>query len=187
MPFDHFDLLAGIYAHWGGISIPDSELLLLGLTRGDRLLDAGGGTGGVAEAVRNQVAWAIVADFSQKMLSHAVKKGLPATRAPIEFLPFCDHAFTRIVMRDVFHHLEDHGTAIREVWRVLAPGGRILIVEPDINRVSVKVLAVIEKLMLMRSHFFQGETIASFFVRSESRVTVRRETAHVLVMAEKVR
>ena len=57
------------------------------------------------------------------------------------------------------HHFNDHDTAIRELLRVLRPKGRLIIDEPDIKRFSVKVVALLEKLALMRSRFLPAEEI----------------------------
>jgi len=43
------------------------------------------------------------------------------------------------------------------------PGGRIIIEEPDIRNFRVKLLALGEKLALMRSHFLSPQQIFSLF------------------------
>ncbi len=48
-------------------------------------------------------------------------------------LSFTDEGVSNIVMVDVFHHLEFPGDALAECLRVLSPGGRLLIFEPDIG------------------------------------------------------
>ncbi|MGH7013220.1 MAG: methyltransferase domain-containing protein [Stellaceae bacterium] len=45
-------------------------------------------------------------------------------------LPFRDRAFANVVGVDVVHHLARPGEALREAARVLAPGGRLVLVEP---------------------------------------------------------
>ena len=47
-------------------------------------------------------------------------------------------------MVDALHHVADQEATIRELWRLLKPGGRIIIEEPDIRRFEVKLLALIE-------------------------------------------
>ena len=56
-------------------------------------------------------------------------------------------------MVDALHHVIHQGQTAREMYRVLKPGGRIVIEEPDIRKFGVKLIAVAEKLLLMRSHF----------------------------------
>jgi SAM-dependent methyltransferase len=45
-------------------------------------------------------------------------------------LNFGDNSLSGIVLFDVFHHLEYPGTALKELHRVLKPGGRVVIFEP---------------------------------------------------------
>lgn len=52
--------------------------------------------------------------------------GIGATAAEAEALPFRDNAFDLVVGHAVLHHIPDVETALREVVRVLAPGGRFV-------------------------------------------------------------
>ncbi len=63
-------------------------------------------------------------------------------------------------MVDALHHIIDHRQTIQDLWRVLAPGGILIIEEPDIRLFGVKLLALAEKLALFRSHFLSSSTIA---------------------------
>jgi len=49
--------------------------------------------------------------------------------APAERLPFKSDAFNAVIARGVLHHLSAPDAAIREIHRVLAPGGRLVIFE----------------------------------------------------------
>ncbi len=55
-------------------------------------------------------------------------------------LPFRDNTIANLVMIDVFHHLAYPSAFLREVCRVLQPGGRLIMVEPAMTLVSVPVL-----------------------------------------------
>jgi SAM-dependent methyltransferase len=48
-------------------------------------------------------------------------------------LPFEDGAFDHVIVRDVVHHLDHPDRALREIARVLEPGGRLDLLEPSRN------------------------------------------------------
>jgi ubiquinone/menaquinone biosynthesis C-methylase UbiE len=86
-----------------------------------------------------------VADLSRGMLRRAAGKGLATVCTPAESLPFPSGSFDRIIMMDALHHVIDQRQTAGELWRVLAPGGRIVIVEPDIRKFIVKLLAIAKR------------------------------------------
>ena len=51
-------------------------------------------------------------------------------------LPFGDAAFSNVVMLDVFHHLSYPVRFLREAMRVLRPGGRLVMIEPNVSLIS---------------------------------------------------
>jgi demethylmenaquinone methyltransferase/2-methoxy-6-polyprenyl-1,4-benzoquinol methylase len=171
--FDHFGILAPFYERV--INTPDMAYLyqLCDVPPGHRLLDVGGGTGRVTQHFRGMVRHVCVVDVSVGMLREAhAKGGLCAGQAVAEHLPFCDGVFERIIAVDSFHHFRDHPRAAQELARVLAPGGRLVIEEPDIRHFAVKLVALGETLTLMRSHFRRAEVLADYFVQLEFRVSV---------------
>jgi demethylmenaquinone methyltransferase/2-methoxy-6-polyprenyl-1,4-benzoquinol methylase len=158
--FDHFDLLAPIY----DLVIPPPDPLrmrsLLRLPTEGRVLEAGGGTGRVSSELIPLVGTLVINDLSQPMLRQARSKGpLHPVQSTVERLPFPDASFDRVFAVDAFHHFRDHHAAIGELLRVLGPGGRLVIEEPDIKRLAVKLVALLEKLALMNSRFLSGEEI----------------------------
>ena len=52
---------------------------------------------------------------------------------------------------------------------VLKPGGSIVIEEPDIRKFTVKLIALAEKITLMRSHFLSPDKIAGLFKFPEAK------------------
>lgn len=51
------------------------------------------------------------------------------TRAPVEALPFPDAHFDSVVVTLVFCSVRDPERGLREIWRVLKPGGALLLLE----------------------------------------------------------
>lgn len=48
-------------------------------------------------------------------------------------LSFADESVSNVILFDVFHHLRYPGSALREIHRVLRPGGRAVIFEPSMG------------------------------------------------------
>jgi ubiquinone/menaquinone biosynthesis C-methylase UbiE len=185
MPFDHFGLIAGFYDRVGKFNASEAMLGLLSLTPETLLLDVGGGTGRVAAALRGKAKNVIVTDISRGMLRLSADKDLASVCAPGEALPFSSQSIDRVIMIDALHHVLDQRQTARELWRVLAPNGRILIVEPNIHKISVKGIAIGEKLLLMRSHFLNGEQICSLFKAKDGKIEVLYEDHNVFICAVK--
>ena len=126
----------------------------------------------------------LVADLSIGMLRQARRKGLECIITPTEALPFADGSFERVVMVDALHHVSHQGETVGELWRVLKPGGRLVIEEPDVRTWQVKLVALAEKLALMRSHFLSPPTIAAMFP-AEALVTIETERWNAWLIVEK--
>jgi ubiquinone/menaquinone biosynthesis C-methylase UbiE len=157
---DHFGLLSPFYDRVMRQPDPGPLLRRLGLPHAGALLEVGGGTGRVSSQLRPHIGRLVICDLSSRMLGQARSKGdarLVQSRA--ETLPFPEGSFDRILVVDALHHFADQPAAMRELARVLAPGGRLVIQEPDIRRLPVKLIALAETLALMNSHFFQPEEI----------------------------
>jgi len=108
--------------------------------RGLRVLDLCGGTGDLAIALaRSPHPPALVAccDFSGPMLARAAvkfaRRGLSGTCIPLEGdalrLPFADRSFDAVTVGFGVRNLADMSSGLREMSRVLVPGGRLVILE----------------------------------------------------------
>lgn len=159
--FDHFDLISPLYDLIFGRR-SDHEIVEFADVHDDHaLLDIGGGTGRVSILFKERVKNVFIADSSVNMLREAQKKDLDTINSNSEKLPFADETFQRIIIVDALHHVKSQKETLAEMWRVLAKGGKIIIEEPDINNFVVKLIALGEKIMLMRSHFFSPKEIAA--------------------------
>lgn len=178
--FDHFDLIAPIYSR---VTYSKKDVMreVASLPVRGRLLDVGGGTGRVASAIRDLVDEITIADVSFGMLKEAPPASLKPVCGYSESLPFVDESFERVIMVDALHHVVDHARSAREMFRVLKPGGVLVIEEPDIRTFGVKLIAVAEKLLLMRSHFLAPDAILKLFENGETDVKSADGTAWVIV------
>jgi len=100
--------------------------------RGRRVLDAGCGPGLYAEELVSRGAgtwWPSTRARSwcgwRKRLGPEVEVRVHDLADPLNWLP--DGCFDVAVMALVLHHLDDAETALRELYRVLGPGGRLVI------------------------------------------------------------
>lgn len=184
--FDHFSFLAPLYETFIPPKDPEEIWAFADLPTDGALLDAGGGTGRMAQFMREKANPVVVVDLSYKMLGEAREKGgLRPVCAHTERLPFGRHTFARILMVDALHHVCDQRKTVGELWEALQPGGRLVIEEPDLRRTGVKALAVAEKLALMRSHFLAPEEIAALFKQTEARVRIERRGHIAWVIVDK--
>ena len=182
MPLDHFSVIAPLYARLGKFGDLVTLQRLADLPVSGRLLDLGGGTGRVSRSLLSHVGMAVIADVSSGMLRHAGRiPGLQPLSAASEKLPFATESFARLIMVDALHHVADQRITANEIWRVLSKGGRAVILEPDIRVFGVKVIALMEKALLMRSHFLGPEPIAKLFPKGSAEIHAREAKIWVVV------
>jgi len=117
----------------GGLSEPDSspEMPPTGATTSHfRILDAGCGTGGNLEILAKH-GEAIGVDASPDALKFSSKRSVgPLLNGNIERLGFHAESFDLITALDVLEHVEDDRAAIRELYRITKPGGRLVMTVP---------------------------------------------------------
>jgi demethylmenaquinone methyltransferase / 2-methoxy-6-polyprenyl-1,4-benzoquinol methylase len=97
-----------------------------------RLLDVASGTGDLALEIQDQCPDCEVTatDFCAEMLAHAAERGVLKTLvADALQLPFKDHAFDVVTVAFGLRNMADYPAALREMLRVLKPGGRLLILD----------------------------------------------------------
>ena len=98
-----------------------------------RILDAGCGTGGLIRRLaplRAEWTWTGV-DVSPLACQLARERGATDVQeASVTALPFRDGEFAAVVSADVLYHLDDDEAALREMARVLRPGGIAVINVP---------------------------------------------------------
>ena len=94
---------------------------------GDRVLDVCCGTGDLAVADREAGGDVIGLDFSEQMLAHARRKSdtIEWTRGDATALPFPEEAFDSVTVGFGVRNLKDMESGLRELARVLRPGGRL--------------------------------------------------------------
>ena len=136
-----------------GIGTGCSEAVKLeefGVFGGPRLLEVGCGDGRITAQLADKATCLVAVDPSANDLLRAVRQVDKALfcRASGVQLPFPDDCFDTVLFTLSLHH-QDSRLALGEAGRVVAPGGKILVMEPAVDGEAQQLF-----------HFFEDETIA---------------------------
>lgn len=129
-----YEVMAAVEAqHWwyGGMRAIAAALLdpLYAQRRDLRILDAGCGTGGNVQFLQ-RYGQVVGLDLAAEALKRGIlRMSGRCLRGSVLSLPFGDASFDLVTSFDVLYHrnVTDEVAALREVWRVLRPGGRLLL------------------------------------------------------------
>lgn len=141
------DLMSlGIHRLWKRFTVE-----LACLRPGERVLDVAGGTGDLARAFSPLVkdeGQVVLTDINAEMLregrghlaDHGIV-GVPLVQSNAQRLPFADSTFDCVTIAFGLRNVTDKAAALRSMWRVLKPGGRLLILEfsKPLNEVFGKI------------------------------------------------
>lgn len=130
------DLMSfGIHRLWKRFFVATS-----GVRRGDRVLDLAGGTGDIAvllKPVVGDTGAVVVGDINaamldvgrDRLLDRGLLTGIDFAQMNAEVLPFPDQSFDAVTIAFGLRNVTDKDQALREMRRVLKPGGRALVLE----------------------------------------------------------
>ena len=98
---------------------------------GERILDIAAGTGTSSVALTKTGARVVAVDFSAGMVAEGRRKHptLEFIEANAEKLPFGDNVFDAVTISFGLRNINDPRAALAEMYRVLKPGGRLVICE----------------------------------------------------------
>lgn len=136
-PRDQYEAVAAEYAAenegnaWNALYERPAALALLGDVAGLRVLDVGCGAGAHARELVDRGASVEGLDRSPALLRIARERlgpEVPLHHADLERpLPLADGSFDRVLASLVLHYVEDQRGPLRELRRVLAPDGRLVL------------------------------------------------------------
>jgi demethylmenaquinone methyltransferase/2-methoxy-6-polyprenyl-1,4-benzoquinol methylase len=161
----------GIHRLWKKIAMGHT-----GLKKGQRALDVAGGTGDLTVYMSKQVGptgEVIISDINPDMLEQGrrrlIDKGIAGNisfvEANAEELPFEENYFDCVTIAFGLRNVTDKDKALRSMYRVLKPGGRLLVLEfskpvlPGLNEVydfySFKLLPLMGKVIANDADSYQ--------------------------------
>jgi len=172
-------MTAGLDQRWRRATVREA------VRSGDDVLDACCGTGDLAVAARNAGASYVVGvDFSERMLERARRKApeLEWVQSDVLELPFEDASFDAAVVGFGVRNVEDLEAAIRELRRVLRPGGRLGILEITTPRGPLKVFYKLwfDRIVPLLGRFLPGGDAYTYLPASVRRFPGPEELAELL-------
>ncbi len=149
----------------------------------DRLLELGAGHCEIARVLRRQ-GWQVhTADLQQDCVAEAIALGFPATRLDLnEGVPFPDGAFDLVVMLEVIEHVVRAERALGEIWRVLSPGGHLLLSTPNHAFYKSRIRALKGRPLGMEGEhyrFFVKAQLESLLSTTGFRILARNSSGHL--------
>lgn len=116
------------------------------------VLDLAGGTGDLTRSLTKQVGkegLVVLADINESMLTKGrerlinagITQSLSFTQANAENIPFANNSFDRIICAFGLRNVTHPDSALTEMFRVLKPGGRVIILE--FSTVNDKILGAL--------------------------------------------
>jgi ubiquinone/menaquinone biosynthesis C-methylase UbiE len=167
-----FDSLARLYDL--GMPRARSRHLDVGLSMAERpverVLDVGGGTG--RAAVELDAAERVVVDAARGMLTRARDRGLDTVQGDARRLPVTDESADAVTVVDALHHLPEQRRVFREAWRVLAPGGVLVVRDFDPDTLLGRGLVLAEDVVGFGSTFTGPDDLARALDDAGFRTTV---------------
>jgi demethylmenaquinone methyltransferase/2-methoxy-6-polyprenyl-1,4-benzoquinol methylase len=125
----------GIHRLWKRLTIEAS-----GVRKGHQVLDLAGGTGDLAarfsrlvgesgKVVLSDINGSMLECGRDKLLDMGLSSNLEFVQANAECLPFASHQFDVVTMAFGLRNVTDKDKALASIFRVLKPGGRLLVLE----------------------------------------------------------
>ena len=158
--------------------------LMRGVPAG-RAVDVGPGPGGNAAVLRD-LGWQVTGvELTETGAELCARRGVAVVRGDATRLPVADSSVDLVMSTDVWEHVDDDEAVARESFRVLRPGGRLLVAVPagmdmwsghDVALGHVRRYERQGLLDLVESHGFVVHDVASWNVLLRPVAKLRRSS-----------
>ncbi len=174
-----WDRVAGLYDlfEWSNRRVNAAARSRVGelVPAGARVLDCAAGTGEFSLAAAKRAGSVLCTDQSEAMLARARKKARKRGLSNVSFarrdlttLPDPDGSYDAVIAANVLHLLEDPEPAVRELWRVTALGGRLILptyLQGKAGTAYGTMIKIYQGVGFHYEHAFTPETYREFLER----------------------
>lgn len=174
-----WDRVAGLYDlfEWSNRKVNAAARARVGelVPAGARVLDCAAGTGEFSLAAAKRAGSVLCTDQSEAMLARARKKAARRGLSNLQFahrditaLSDPDGSFDAVIAANVLHLLPQPEVAVRELWRVVAPGGRLILptyLQGKAGAAYGSMIKIYQGVGFHYEHAFTPETYREFLER----------------------
>ena len=176
-----WDRVAGLYDlfEWSNRKVNTAARARVGelVPAGARVLDCAAGTGEFSLAAAKRAGSVLCTDQSEAMLARARKKARKRGLSNVSFarrdltaLPDPDGSYDAVIAANVLHLLPNPEIAVRELWRVTAFGGRLILptyLQGKAGTAYGTMIKIYQGVGFHYEHAFTPETYREFLERLE--------------------
>lgn len=176
-----WDRVAGLYDlfEWSNQRVNAAARSRVGelVPAGARVLDCAAGTGEFSLAATKRAGSVLCTDQSEAMLARARKKARKRGLSNVSFarrdltaLPDPDGSYDAVIAANVLHLLPNPEIAVRELWRVTALGGRLILpayLQGKAGTAYGTMIKIYQGVGFHYEHAFTPETYREFLERLE--------------------
>lgn len=175
-PVEYFDLLG--QTKWSR-GLQRSMMHWIGLTGQQNVLEVGCGTGQFAALLAQRAHKVVALDSSKRMLVQAESNfagmgvnNVETVLGNVRALPFADDTFDVVICMNLVFLFEDETVPMRELTRVVRPGGHVLVLGPSSQMNPWSALLYCEK---NHAHDFERESLLSWSTAAAKRDLLSHE------------